>query len=229
MTTRTTEVTTSSGPVGRGRYRLDVTLAARTGPLVGTFVELVPLDRSFAADLAAAAAIGRDTYGFTEVPDSEAAARAYIDKMLEQRDAGVSVPFAQRLVGSGRVVGCTRYLDVRHWRGQPEPDEVEIGGTWLAADVQRSPVNTEAKLLLLTNAFERWGVVRVALATDVRNARSRAAIERLGATLEGVLRNSRPSTHPGEEGRPRQTALYSIIDTEWPEVKARLHARLARA
>jgi RimJ/RimL family protein N-acetyltransferase len=205
-----------------------VTLASTTGPLTGSIVELIPLDTSLAAGLAAASAVGRDTYGFTEVPDGEDAMRDYIRRVLQQRDAGVSVPFAQRLVSSGRLIGCTRYLDIRNWRGRPEPDEVEIGGTWLAADVQRSGANTESKLLMLTNAFETWGVFRVALATDERNERSRTAIEGIGARFEGILRNSRPSTHPGEEGRPRRTALFSITDEEWPQVKARLIARLAR-
>ena len=84
-------------------------------------------------------------------------------------------------MADGRLVGCTRFLEMRRWRGRPEPDEVEIGGTWLAADVQRSAVNTEAKLLLLTQAFDDWHVDRVAIATDARNDRSRHAIERIGA------------------------------------------------
>lgn len=206
-----------------------MTLASNTGPLTGTLVELIPLDTSHAADLAAAAAVGRDTYGFTEVPAGEEAMRDYIGRLLRQRDDGATVPFAQRLVESGRLVGCTRYLELRNWRGRPEPDEAEIGGTWLSADVQRSGVNTESKLLMLTNAFERWGVFRVALATDERNERSRMAIERIGASFEGILRNSRPSTHAGEAGRPRRTALFAITDDEWPDVKARLAARLTRA
>lgn len=205
-----------------------MTLASITGPLTGSTVELVPLALSLAPGLAAAAVVGRDTYGFTEVPDGEEAMADYIGRLLQQRDAGVSIPFAQRLVSSGRLIGCTRYLDIRNWRGRAEPDEVEIGGTWLAEDMQRSAVNTESKLLLLTNAFERWGCFRVALATDERNERSRAAIERLGATFEGILRNSRPSTHPGEQGRPRRTALFAIADDDWPAVKQQLTARLAR-
>lgn len=206
-----------------------MTLASTTGPLTGSIVELVPLDTAFAADLAAAAAVGRDTYGYTEVPEGDEAMRDYIGRLLAQRDAGATVPFAQRLVATGRLIGCTRYLDLRNWRGRLEPDEVEVGGTWLAADMQRTGANTESKLLMLTNAFENWGVCRVALATDERNERSRAAIERIGAKFEGVLRNSRPSTHPGELGRARRTALFAITDDEWPEVKARLTARLARA
>lgn len=203
-----------------------MTPADLTGTLAGQHVELVPLEHAHAAELAAAAAIDRNSYGYTTVPDGEAAMATYIDAFLAQRDAGLTVPFAQRLTGSGRLVGCTRLMELRYWRDRVEPDEVEIGGTWLAGDVQRSPVNTESKLLLLTHAFEVWDVFRVALCTDARNARSRAAIERLGGTFEGVLRNHRPSTHPGEEGQPRQSALFSIIDREWPAIRRRLQARL---
>ena len=127
----------------------------------------------------------------------------------------------------GRLVGCTRFLEIRRWRGRPAPDEVEIGGTWLAADLQRTAVNTEAKLLLLGHAFEVWQVVRVAIATDSRNERSRRAIERIGARLEGVLRHHRPSMVPGEAGRPRDTALYSITDDDWPAVRQTLVDRLS--
>jgi RimJ/RimL family protein N-acetyltransferase len=119
-------------------------------------------------------------------------------------------------------------MELRWWRGRREPDEAEIGGTWLAADVQRTAVNTESKLLLLTHAFESWYVDRVALATDERNERSRAAILRLGATYEGTLRNHRPSKVPGDEGRPRNTALFSITSPEWPAVKQLLTERLHR-
>lgn len=204
-----------------------MTLAGRTPALRGRIVELVPLQPAFAAELAAAAALDRSTYGFTEVPDSEAAMIRYIDKMLGLAEAGSCVPFAQRLVDSGRLVGCTRFIDPRHWRGREEPDEVEIGGTWLASDVQRSALNTEAKLLLLRHAFETWGTWRVALCTDERNVRSRAAIERIGGRFEGILRNHRPSTHPGEAGVARQTAMYSIIAIEWPAVRDALEARLS--
>ena len=117
-------------------------------------------------------------------------------------------------------------MELRWWRGRTDPDEVEIGGTWLAADVQRTAVNTEAKLLLLTHAFEQWNVDRVALATDERNERSRSAIARLGATFEGILRNHRPSKVPGEDGLARNTALFSITAAEWPEVRKSLSDRL---
>jgi RimJ/RimL family protein N-acetyltransferase len=118
-------------------------------------------------------------------------------------------------------------MNVLWWPGRDTPAEVEIGGTWLATDAQRTPLNTEAKLLLLSRAFDDWHVFRVAVMTDERNERSRAAIERLGAVFEGVLRNHRPSTgFLGHPGRPRDTAAYSIIQSEWPDVRHRLQARL---
>lgn len=195
--------------------------------LRGGHVELVPLASDQAGELVGAASGDRSSYVFTDVPDDVEKMGVYIAKLLAQRDRGEVVPFAQRRVDDGRLVGCTRFLELRHWRGRPEPDEVEIGGTWLAADAQRTPVNTEAKLLLLTHAFEVWRVWRVALCTDARNERSWKAIERLGARHEGVLRNHRPSWVAGEADRPRNSALFSITDTEWPEVRDRLTARLA--
>ena len=206
-----------------------VTLADRTGSLAGRHVELVPLDLDLVADLTAAAALDRSTYAFTEVPATHEAMARYVAWLLAQRDNDEAVPFAQRLASSGRVVGCTRLMELRWWRGRTDPDEVEIGGTWLAADVQHTAVNTEAKLLLLTHAFEQWNVDRVALATDERNERSRNAIARLGATLEGILRNHRPSKVPGEDGLARNTALFSITAAEWPEVRKSLSDRLQQA
>jgi RimJ/RimL family protein N-acetyltransferase len=195
--------------------------------LRGRHVELVPLAIEQAGELLAAATLDRATYGFTEVPATAEHMARYIANLLAKRDAGTDLPFAQRCLADGRLVGCTRFHEMRRWRGRPEPDEVEIGGTWLAADVQRTALNTEAKLLLLTHAFEVWRVDRVAIATDDRNERSRRAIERLGASFEGILRHHRPSTAPGEAGRPRDTALYSITDDDWPAVKEALVARLA--
>ena len=125
-----------------------------------------------------------------------------------------------------RVVGSTRFLNLRSW-GRPgangDPDVAEVGATWLAASAQRSPVNTEAKLLQLTHAFDVWGVERLELKTDARNDRSRAAIERLGARFEGVLRAYQPAAdHPGA----RDTAMYSILAAEWPDVRTNLVTRL---
>lgn len=195
--------------------------------LRGRHVELCPLAPEHAGDLAAAAAGDRSTYTYTEVPDGLDAMQRYIAKLLAQREADAAVPFAQRRLSDGRLVGCTRFMEPRWWWGRTSPAEVEIGGTWLAADAQRSALNTEAKLLLLTHAYETWGVGRVALCTDVRNRRSREAIERLGAQLEGILRHHRPSAAPGETGRLRDTALYGLTDEDWPRVREHLRARLS--
>jgi RimJ/RimL family protein N-acetyltransferase len=203
-------------------------MAAIEAPILhGHHVELVPLEPEHADELVAAATIDRASYGFTEVPGDHEHMARYIANLLAKRDHDTDLPFGQRLVTGGRLVGCTRFLEMRRWRGRPEPDEVEIGGTWLAADVQRTPINSEAKLLMLTHAFEVWHVDRVALATDVRNERSRRAIERIGARFEGVLRHHRPSTVAGEDGRPRDTAIFALTDDDWPAVKAALVSRLA--
>lgn len=193
--------------------------------LTGRHVELAPLAPDHLDGLLSAATGERATYGFTEVPATPEHMARYIDNLLAKRRAGTDLPFVQRRRDDGRLIGCTRYLEIRRWHGT-EPDEVEIGGTWLAADAQRTALNTEAKLLLLTQAFDVWGVDRVAVATDVRNDRSRRAIERIGARFEGVLRHHRLSTVEGEVGRPRDTALYSITDDEWPAVRQDLADRL---
>ncbi len=104
---------------------------------------------------------------------------------------------------------------------------MEIGSTWLGASAQRTGINTETKLLLLEHAFETWSVARVDLKTDARNTRSRNAIEGLGAQFEGVLRNWQPSMVVGEEDRYRDSAMFSILDGEWPDTKARLLKRLS--
>ena len=138
-----------------------------------------------------------------------------------------AVPFVQRRVSDNSLVGCTRYLRLEWWGGKQLPDEVEIGGTWLAASAQRTPINTEAKLLLLSNAFDTWGVHRVSICTDARNAQSRTAILRIGATFEGILRSHRGSYAPGEENTvARDSAMYSIARTDWPAVKRGLEDRL---
>jgi RimJ/RimL family protein N-acetyltransferase len=129
---------------------------------------------------------------------------------------GQSLVFAQVWKETGEAIGSTRLLDVR-----PADRQVEIGSTFLAREYWRTPANTESKLLFLTHCFERLGCVRVALKTDARNVRSQQAIERLGAVREGVLRK-----HMNVRGYQRDTVYYSILDSEWPAVKARLEARL---
>ncbi|MEO6469211.1 MAG: GNAT family protein [Acidimicrobiia bacterium] len=201
---------------------------------------LVPLDlrgevvhlRSMSLDhvdgLVAAATEDRATFGFTEVPADHGSMTAHVAALLEFRANGSDLPFTTCDARTGRVLGATRFLWLRSYFGRDVPDAVEIGGTWLAASAQRTGANTDAKLLMLTHAFEVWGVARVDLKTDARNARSRTAIERLGARLDGVMRSWQPSYVPGEKGRPRDTALYSIIPSEWPAIRDRLRQR-ARA
>ena len=195
--------------------------------LTGTHVQLEPLARDHGAGLLAAANQDRNTFGYTPVPADEAAMDGYLDWLLGDAKRDLVVPFAQRRLADGAVVGCTRFLNVTWYAGRDTPAEVEIGGTWLAADAQRSPINTEAKLMLLTQAFERWQVFRVAVCTDALNRQSREAIERLGARFEGILRQHRPNMgHLTEPGKARDTAAYSILPAEWPAIRASLKARL---
>ena len=196
--------------------------------LAGRHVRLEPLTPAHAAGLAAAAAGDRSTFGLTHVPDGDAGACAYVAELLADADRGAALPFAT-VLPDGEVVGATRFLDLQYWpvdeRAAGVPVVAEIGGTWLTPRVRRTPVNTEAKLLLLTPAFETWRVLRVSLKTDARNARSRAAIERLGARFDGVLR----AHSPAADGGLRDAAFFSIVDSEWPSVKDGLTARLARS
>lgn len=201
----------------------------RTEPftLTGVHVQLEPLAMRHSEPLQVAADRDRSTYGYTLVPADLAAMRVYIDGLLQDAERDLVVPFAQVRLSDQTPVGCTRFMNVIWWPERHTPAEVEIGGTWLAADAQRSPINTEAKLLLLTHAFDVWNVFRVALCTDASNQRSRDAIERIGATFEGVLRRHRPSTgHLGTPGEARDSAMFSITDYEWPAVREQLRRRL---
>lgn len=172
--------------------------------------------------LVEAASEDRHSYGYTAVLESRDDAVSYVEWMTSKWESGEVVPFAQIDVASNRVVGATRYLTIRRVDESSLPYGVEIGGTWLSASAQRTAINTNAKFLLLDHAFSTWGVSRVDLKTDARNERSRAAIERIGATLDGVLRHWQPSQVPGEEGLFRDSAMYSITDDEWPVVRQRL-------
>ena len=195
--------------------------------LTGTHVQLEPLTHGHADALLQAANRDRSSYGYTPVPADAPAMTGYIDWLRGDAERDTVVPFVQRRLADDTPVGCTRYLNVTWYAGRDTPAEVEIGGTWLATDAQRSPINTEAKLLLLTQAFEQWQVFRVAICTDAKNQQSRAAIERLGATFEGVLRQHRAATgHLSTPGTARDTAAYSILPAEWPAIRARLRSRL---
>ncbi len=196
----------------------------------GRHVQLEPLAPAHAPALLEAANQARGTFAFTLVPADLGGFEAYVATAIAERDRGESVPFLVR-DGSGAIVGSTRYMLIEWWSwpGPPAepvpsgPDALEIGFTWYAERVQRTALNTEAKLLLCTHAFDGWGVRRVTWKTDARNLRSRAGIERLGARLDGVLRANRAAA----DGVVRDTAFYSMLRSEWPEARARLTARLA--
>ncbi len=198
-----------------------------TVTLTGDHVRLEPLSHDHVDVLVRAASIDRSTYALSPVPADRASMASSVEQLIADREQARALPFCQVALATGEPVGCTRYLDLQWWRGRDEPDEVEIGGTWLAASAQRTGINTEAKYLLLQHAFEQLGVWRVAICTDARNERSRAAIERIGGSFEGVLRNHR-LVADADEPSPRQTAVYSIIDDEWPVVSADLRAKLTR-
>jgi len=198
--------------------------------LRGTEVLLRPLARGDAEALAAAAAESRDQYRYSPVPDGVAETAAFIERALSGRAAGERYPLAVQW--RGRLVGTTSYYEYQPWswpqdcalQRRDAPDAVEVGYTWLAASAQRTSCNTEAKLLLFEQAFDRWQVHRVSLRTDERNQRSRRAIERLGCKLEGVRR----AHMPGVDGVVRNTAYYSVVAAEWPELRARLLRLLGR-
>lgn len=194
--------------------------------LTGRHVTLEPLQADHVDEIAEAGAGDRATFAYTQVPDGRDEAAEYVAWLLDDAAHDRAAPFVQRRAADGAVVGCTRFLSPFWPLGRTEPDEVEIGGTWLSAQAQRTSINTEAKLLLLTHAFETWGVQRVAICTDARNEQSRRAIERIGACFEGVLRRHRRSTHAGDGSRLRDTASYSITIDDWPDVRALLVGRL---
>jgi RimJ/RimL family protein N-acetyltransferase len=192
-------------------------------------LRLEPLARAHVDALCAAAAESRDTYALTLVPDGSAAMATYVDTAVAGTARGQFLAFAIVDKLRDRVVGSTRFCSFERWDWPGAPpastperlDAVEIGWTWLAASAQRTHVNTGAKRLMLTHAFEVWHVRRVTLKTDARNARSRANIERLGCRLDGVLR----AHMPAEDGGVRDSAIYSLLSSEWPEAGARLASR----
>lgn len=188
--------------------------------LIGQRIVMRPLQASDAQALVLAASDGELwNLPFTVVP-SEQTVEAYIAKALEGERQGHVMPFVTTLRETGQVIGSSRF-----WKVDAANRKLEIGHTWLARTWQRSFANTEAKLLMLSQAFEAMGCVRVQLQTDERNAVSRAAILRLGAQQEGILRNERIMP----DGFIRNSVRFSIVDAEWPGVKQRLQARLAIA
>jgi N-acetyltransferase len=186
--------------------------------LEGQYVRLEPLSAAHKEPLIAAASDGQLWNSTVTIVPSRDAMGAYIASALDAQAEGRELPFVIIQKSSGQVVGSTRYYFIDR-----ENRTVEIGYTWLAASAQRTGVNTEAKLLLLAHAFEGWRCIRVAFVTDVLNQQSRTALLRLGAKQEGVLRNH--MLMPG--GRYRDSVCLSVIEAEWPEVKARLEAKLS--
>ncbi len=187
--------------------------------LTGKYVRLEPMTMQHVTQLAAIG-LNEDIWRFMLYGEvkGEDDIRAWVAEILRRAESGADLPFAVIHLASGRVAGATRYLNIA-----PNDRGLEIGGTWYGSEFQRTAVNTECKYLLLRHAFETLGTIRVQLKTDSLNLRSQNAIERLGAVKEGVLRNHMILP----DGRYRHSVFYSILDTEWEEVKSRLEEMLA--
>ena len=200
--------------------------------LRGRHIRLEPLEHRHVDGLAAASAADPSLYQWSPVPKGKIEAASYVETALAWRDAGTAVPFATVRVNDGMVTGSTRFFNLERWawplghalHGRSTPDVCEIGYTWLSRSAIRTAANTEAKFLMLTHAFETWHVLRVCFHTDVRNQRSRSALERIGGKFEGVLRAHRMAA----DFIPRDSARYSIVASEWPAVKQRLVQMIAQ-
>ena len=198
--------------------------------LTGSHVRLEPLSRAHVPGLVAAAAEDPALYAWTPLPLDTDSMTGYVDTAVRWREEGTALPFATVRLADGRVLGATRFFLIERWEWPPDhpnaqrpgPDGCEIGYTWLAASAIRTAANTEAKLLMLAHAFERWRVHRVCFHTDMRNERSRNALARLGAVFEGTLRAHRLAS----DLIPRDSARFSIVAAEWPGVRQRLAQRL---
>jgi RimJ/RimL family protein N-acetyltransferase len=192
-----------------------------TAPVLeGELVRLEPLEARHEAGLWEASRDERTwTWLSVHQPRTREELRAYLDEALANAAAGTELPFATIRREDGRVVGSTRFLALR-----PEHRSIEIGWTWLAPEAWGTGTNVEAKLLMLTHAFETLGCLRVELKTDARNERSRGAMAALPAQFEGVHRKAMLV----RGGQRRDSAWYSVIDDEWPAVRANLLRRLGR-
>ena len=194
--------------------------------LEGKHVRLEPLERRHIDELVAAVGEDGSLYQWSPVPRGKIEATSYVETALAWKNAGSAVPFAIARVDGGIVIGSTRFFNLEQWSWPPDdpsygrgvPDACEIGYTWLTRSAIRTAANTEAKLLMLTHAFEIWRVLRVCFHTDARNQRSRAALERIGGQFEGILRAHRMAA----DYVPRDSVRYSIVAAEWPSVKERL-------
>ncbi|MBL8102830.1 MAG: GNAT family N-acetyltransferase [Anaerolineales bacterium] len=188
--------------------------------LQGKHVRLEPMTEAHVPGLAEIG-IGQTFWDFMLYGnmETEEDMRNWVVDILNRAEKGTDLPFVAVHLASGRVAGATRYLNI-----MPKDRGLEIGGTWYGADFQRTPVNTECKYLLLTHAFETLKCIRVQLKTDKRNERSQKAIERIGAKKEGILRNHMILP----DGRYRDSVFYSILDTEWADVKKNLQGMMAK-
>jgi RimJ/RimL family protein N-acetyltransferase len=211
---------------------LSMSVEAKDILLSGTHIRLEPLNHHHIDGLVAAAAADPSLYQWSPVPQGKSAATDYVKTAMAWRDAGTAVPFAIVRLADAIVIGSTRFWNMERWSWPPEHprhggilDACEIGYTWFASSAIRTRANTEAKMLMLTHAFEAWRVLRVCLHTDARNQRSRAAIERIGGKFEGILRAHRMAA----DFTPRDSVRYSIIATEWPALKQRLSRLLDRS
>jgi N-acetyltransferase len=209
----------------------DTTLVIGPTILAGRHVRLEPLAHTHIPGLVAAAREDPELYRWSFIPQGVMDMAQYVDSALSWREAGTALPFATVRTEDDAVIGSTRFFDLERWAWpaghsharRDGVDACEIGYTWLSASAVRSAANTEAKLLMLGHAFEVWGAHRVCFHTDVRNDRSRAALERIGAQFEGVLRAHRLAA----DLTPRDSARYSLVAAEWPQVKEHLQERLA--
>lgn len=208
-------------------------MALQNFALPGKHVSLEPLEHRHIDGLVVAAGDDAALYQWSPVPRGKAEATTYVETALAWRDAGTAVPFAIVRNEDGLILGSTRFWNLERWtwptghaaHGRNVPDACEIGYTWLTRSVLRTAANTEAKLLMLTHAFESWRTLRVCFHTDSRNQRSRAALERIGGQFEGILRAHRMAA----DYIPRDSVRYSIVAAEWPSVKRRLRQLLDRS
>ena len=196
--------------------------------LENSVVRLEPLSDTHIPALLAIAQSAPEVYRLTNAPSTLEGMTAYVQTAILAREQRQAVPFATINAKTGAVLGSTRFGNLEYWAWAEHkkgiPDAAEIGWTWLAPDAQRSAINTNVKLLMLEYAFEVWQVKRMTLKTDARNERSRNAILRIGASFEGVLRSHMPAT----DGGIRDTAMFSILESEWTGVKAHLQALVSR-
>lgn len=201
-------------------------MTSENAPLIGKHIKLEALAHSHSEGLLAAAEGNRSLYQWSPVPQTQNEVKKYIDTALAWKSGGTAVPYATVRLADNRVIGSTRFWNMERWawpEGHPlhnrkTPDVCEIGYTWLTQSAIRTAANTEAKLLMLTHAFETWQVLGVCLHTDARNERSRAAIERIGGRFEGILRAHRMAS----DFIPRDSSRFSITAAEWPEAKQKL-------